>query len=285
MKTIFLLLALSVSVIAANAQVAKKEVKLIGITSGLDKNTAILEIRAARRPTDDVILKEGQALNGVQVAKIEAAGGTVNVTVDGETRTLALEADKDRTNTMDKTSPTIQFRSVPLDIAISLYADYKNRTVMQHPQLGHPTFSLDVSPNSKEEAAAIFEKMFSDQSIATIPDGEHFVMVVPFALTNAVKPRSAALSSTTTVVPEASVIFRTAPIALVLPAYADWVQKDVVNLHDGSLPLGQTVTFVQTTPLSREELCYALETQNEWRNIRLVPAGDKWKFEQITESK
>jgi hypothetical protein len=287
MKTIWLFLALSASVITASAQVSEKDVKLLGVTSGLDSDVAIIEVRTPKRSPEDMILKAGQAMNGVEVLKIEGQG-SVNVVVDGQARTLVLETDKNLplANTNDRVSPVIHFRSIPLAIAIDLYAEFKNRIVMQHPELGNPTFSLDVNPRSKQEAAAIFEKMFKEQNIATIPDGKHFVMVVPFALASSLKPRAATLTQTNSMLGALSVNFQNAPMDMVLTTYADYVQKEVVNLHDGfRMSCCPTFTFYQTTPVSREELCYALETQIGWYNIRLVPAGDKWKWERITEPK
>lgn len=246
----------------------------------------MIQVQISRRSPEAMMLRAGQAMDGVEVLKIEAANGSVQVMVDGKARTLALEAKGDQSNIIDgDSSPVIRLPSIPLELAISLYADYKNRTVMQHPQLGKLTFSLDANPHSKEEAAAMCEKMFREQNIATIPDGEHFVMLVPFALTNIMNPRADTIDQTNTVVPKLSVNFRSAPIALVLSAYGDYVHKEIVNLHDNTLPLGETVTFAQTTPLSRAELCYALETQIEWHHIRIVPAGDKWKAERIPLSK
>jgi hypothetical protein len=289
MKTIWLLLVLGMSVVTANAQVAEKKLKLIGVSSGSGKEVAMIEVRIPSRAPEDMVLSAGQGQNGVQVVKIDMAKGTVDLNVDGEARGLVLEEDSEHpsTNTIDRASaPSIDFRSIPLDLAISLYADYKNRTVMQHPQLGKSTFSLKASPRSKEEAAAIFEKMFSEQKIATILDGEHFVMVVPFAFTNAVKPRATAVAQTNSIVPERSVVFRTAPIEIALQTYADFVHKDIVNLHEGyRISCCPTFTFIQTTPLSRDELCYALETQIEWRDIRVVPDGNgKFKLERIPKS-
>ena len=289
MKAMCLPLVLSASVSVASAQVAEKEVKLIGVTSGLDKEAAIIEVRIPRKSPEDMILSAGQAMNGVQVLKIEAAGGTVNLKVDGEARTLTLEEDPDHPSTHkvdQSSSPLIRFRALPLQHAINLYAHYADRTMMRHPQLGNPTFSLDVSPHSKEEAAAFFQKMFNERNIATIPDGEHLLMVIPFAFTNALNPRAVTLSSTNALIPEGSVNFLNAPVDLVLSAYADYVHKEIVNLHDSGLNPRLTFTFVQTTPLSREELCYALETQIEWRNVRIAPDGNgKFKFERIPESK
>lgn len=281
-------MVLTVSVFTASAQVTNKEVKLIGVSAGLDKDVAIIEVQVPPKPADNIMLKAGQAANGVEVVKIEAAKGTVSVNVDGEARTLALEEDPEHpsTNRIDQSSsPLIRFRSLPLQIAIDLYAHYKDRTMMQHPQLGNPNFSLNVSPRSKEEAAEFFEKMFNEGNIATIPDGEHLVMVLPFAFTNAAEPRAAALASTNDVIPAGSINLRTAPFDMILEMYADYIHKNIVNLHDYNLvPRRSEVTFTQTTPLSREELSYALGTQITWRNIRVVPYGDKWKLERIPES-
>jgi hypothetical protein len=142
---------------------------------------------------------------------------------------------------------------------------------LRHPQLGAHPFSLVASPASKADAAAVFEKMLDAQSVATIADGEHFVMVVPFALTNTVTPRSQSLVTTNALVPKFSIKFKNAPAELVLAVYADYVHKKIVNLRDGNGASG--FSLIQTTPLSKEEICYALETEFAWRGIQFVPEG------------
>jgi hypothetical protein len=279
---------LSVFVFVASSQAADKAVRLVGVTSGLGLDIAIIEAPDSFRKTPvEMILAAGQAMNGVEVAKIEAAKGTVSVYVDGEARTLVLEADKEHpsTNTIDRsTSPLIHFHGLSLESAINLYNYYINRTIMQHPQLGNATFSVNISLNSKAEAAAMFEKMFNEQNIATVPDGEHFVMIVPFALTNTVIPRAISLPHAEPLVPEMSINFRAAPVRLVVQAYADYVHKTVMNRDESIrdeafIPF---VTFAQRTPLSKEEICYALETQLAWRGIRFVPEGvSDLKIERI----
>jgi hypothetical protein len=116
--------------------------------------------------------------------------------------------------------------------------------------------------------------MFREHKIAAIPDGEHFVMLVPFALTNSVTPKSPPIANSDTLLPEMSANLVNAPLEIVLRVYADFLHKQIVNLQD--TPRGKaTITFVQTTPLTKQEVCYALETQFAWSNLRLIPDGDK----------
>lgn len=292
-----LLCALSFSVLLTVAHAADTEVNLVGVVSGLGEDSAVIEIRTAGRRTPEVVdLKPGQAMGGVEIFGIEPAKGAVSVAVNGGQRKLSLPADWDygTTNELDPGLPVMYFRALPLQEAIKLYADNKKRTMLLHPKLGNPTLSLKMNARTPAEAAEAWEKLFHEHNVATIPDGEDFVMVVPSALTNAVTPRAATIAPNNSSspmplsVPAMSVVFRNAPIQLVLQTYADFVHKEIVNLQDNSwsksvYPL-TPVTFVQTTPLSREEISYALQTLIEWRDIRIAPAADgKFKLEQIPD--
>jgi hypothetical protein len=179
--------------------------------------------------------------------------------------------------------PSIHGQSVRLQTAIEFYAYYKGRTVLQHPQLKDLTFTLPLNSPSKEDAAAVFEKLFREQNIATIDDGGHFVMLVPFVFTNTVTPRSENMSTTNSMIPTHSVNFWQVPIKLVLTTYADYAGKKILNLDEA--PARATITFNQTTSLSKEEVLYAFETEFEWNHIRLVPEGDDLKVEQIKTPK
>jgi hypothetical protein len=171
-----------------------------------------------------------------------------------------------------------------LQSALMLYGQYKKRTLLIHPKLGNPTLSINTSQHTEVEFAAVFEKQLSEQHVAIIPDGEHFLMLVPNALTNSLTPRANSLARTNDLVPEMSLKFQTAPIPMVIQTYADMVHKEVVNLPESNqINCCDVVTFVQVTPLSREEICYALETLLEWRNIRIAPDGqNKLKLEKIS---
>jgi hypothetical protein len=45
-----------------------------------------------------------------------------------------------------------------------------------------------------------------------------------------------------------------------------------------------TITLAQTTPLSKNEICYALETLLGWHKIRMAPDGNgNLKLERIAK--
>jgi hypothetical protein len=207
------------------------------------------------------------------------------VTVDGIERQLSMTAYGDHvsTNQLDPQLPVMNFQALPLKSALTLYGNLKKRTLLIHPQLGTQTFSLKMNPRTQEEAVEAWEKLFHEQNIATIPDGEHFVMVVPYSQTNTISPKADSLPKTNALLPEMSINFQSAPDQLAIQTYADFVQKQIVNLNDSSwYTCCNTVTFVQITPLSREEICYALKTLIEWHNIRMVPeGGNRLKLERI----
>ena len=295
MKTIRLLFVLGFSIAAAQA--AEKEVKLLGVTSGFGVDSAVFGIwDVARNASQIEILKAGQGIDGpglissepvkteaVELVRIEAAKGAASVTVNGEMRHISMAADQDSTNELDSSLPVMYFQTLPLRNAITLYGDYKKRTVLIHPKLEPQTFSLKINPRTRQEAVEALEKLFHDHNIATIPDGEHFVMLVPVTLTNSVRASSSGLPHTNSLVPAMSINFTDAPIGLAIQTYADFMHKEVVNMQDNSVPLWHTITLIQSAPLSRTEIGYALETLIEWNNIRMAPDGnDKLKLEKIT---
>lgn len=271
----------------ASAQAAEKEVKLLGVFSGLRVDFAIVDVGGDSPEWLRIAyLRTGQSAEGVEMGAIDAAKGVVTLKVNGIERQLSMPSDWNygSTNELTPSLPVMYFHALSLERAVGLYADYKKRTPLMHPQLGSPTFSLKANVHTEAEAVEAWEKLFRARNIATISDGEHFVMVVPFAFTNSVKPGASALSSTNSLVPPMSINFHSAPIHLAIQAYADYVQKEAVNLHDNSwlsccdVPL---ITLTQVTPLSRGEIIYALDTLFNWNNVRMIPEGaGKLKIER-----
>jgi hypothetical protein len=198
-------------------------------------------------------------------------------------RPLSPVENGSASNRMAQMLTSIHGQSVPLKTAIEIYGYCKDRTVLRHPQLEESTFVLPPNSASKEDTATALEKLFRERNIATIIDGEHFVMVVPFTFTNAVKPHANSLAKTNSLLPAQSINFINAPAFLVLSAYADFVGKKIVNIHEA--PAKLTFSIAQTTPLSREEICYALETQIAWHDIQFVPEGNDLKLERIPAPK
>jgi len=283
MKHLFWLFLVIQSVTVAIAQTNEQTVKLIGIVDGFGIKLAILKVqKTGSGSPSEFFLKEGQVQNDVEVLAIDSGKETVNVNVAGKTSSLELEEpDGTRSTNTLASGPSIHLVSIDLQPAISMYADFKKRTILQHPELGDPKLSVQAHPQSEAEVAAIFEKMFSERNIATIPDGDKFVMIVPFAFTNSVIPHADAVGATNALIPSLSVNFVGVPVNMVLDVHADFLGRKIVNARDA--PQIPTVTFVQTTPLSKAELCYAFETLIAWRNLRFVPDGRDLKWERIHE--
>jgi hypothetical protein len=272
MKRLIWLLFLIQSDFVAVAQ-TDQQPKLVGLVDALGKKFAIIHAQMPGvGPRGDVILTEGQVEGALKVLKIDSASGTANAVVAGKTCTLKLN-EPDGPTSADKTehliAPYINLVSVNLDTAISLYADFKSRTVLQHPQLEDGPVSIKCNPHTSAEATEAFEKMFDERKIATIPDGDKFVMIVPFAVTNTVTPCADTIAATNAPLQALSVNFRSAPLQMVVQTYSDFLGKKIVN--PGDVPRFPGVTFVQTTPLSKAQILYAWETQMAWRNFRLVP--------------
>jgi|GEM_PF-6612902 hypothetical protein len=284
MKSSYLLFALLVGFTFDSH--AEKSVKLVGVVAGLSNDVALVEIQTSpgKNPVQ-LQLTAGKPENGVALVAMDAAKGKVSLNVDGAARELMFDEDMQHPTTdtqVEESLPLIHFRSLSLVSVISLYSNLKDRTILIHPQLGTPTFSLYQNFRTKEEAAEAIEKIFKDQNIATIRDGEHFIMVVPYSYTNVVTPKSDTLANSGPLIPVMSVNFRDFPLGGAVQTYADLMGKDIKDRPSAmDLSCCSTLTFYQETPLSRAEIAYALETQLAWHKLRFVPYEEGLKLESI----
>jgi hypothetical protein len=269
MKTFCWLLILVASASLAIAQPAGKTVKLVGIVS-VEYNRAILEVaqtnytrkHEARVQTQQYLLAINQTQSGVEIQNIDVPKSTVTAKVDGEARTLAFDspaAEKDKSSTM-------RLHGVKLQQVIFLYGQMKGRTVLQHPKLKDTGFTLTANPRSKPEAAKALEDLFATHEIATIPDGEKFMMLVPFAFTNQVSPHARKIADVEPTVPPMSVNFQNVPMSKVLQIYGEFVGHPVSNSENAP---GAGIDFVQENPLSKEQIRYGLETLFAWNGIQV----------------
>src|SRR5579859_2313132 len=148
MKTFHWLLVISLFPFIASAQPTSRPVKLIGIVS-YDGNLAILDVGRTNRRSDQTeqhILGVKQPADGIEIQNIDATKGIVGAEVDGIARTLALDGSD--SSTPGEKPPTIRFRGVKLQTLIFLYAEAKNRTVLQHPKLEESRVALTANPQS-----------------------------------------------------------------------------------------------------------------------------------------
>jgi hypothetical protein len=285
MKALYWLLILGASGSVAVAQPAGTTVKLVGIVS-VDYSRAILEVvqtnytRAhnPRAQTRQFQLAVNQTDSGVQVQSIDASKGTATINVAGEVRTLVLDSP----NGAEPNKPsTIQLRGVKLQQVIYLYGQMKGRTVLQHPGLKDTGFTLTANPKSKLEAAKALEGLFASHQIAVIPDGEKFVMLIPFALTNKVSPHSNKIADADPTVPPMSVNFNNVPMSKVLGVYGQFLGRPVTNCENAPWA---GIDFVQENSLSKGQICYGLETLFAWNGIRVSANNDNTSsWERIPE--
>ena len=194
-----------------------------------------------------------------------------------------------QTNAPNQTAVTdIHLREAKLQQALELYAQIKGRTILRQPLLKPITVSLDTEIPT---AAAAFEDMLRQRGIATIPEGDKFVMVVPISLTNSVTPRSNKIVSTVLgdlssmtnneVIPAGTINFLPTDWNQVIPIYSDIIERKPAS--GSKFPYG--LIYLRTVnPLSKAEVIYALETLFAWNGLQLVPEDDKtFRAESLSE--
>ena len=179
---------------------------------------------------------------------------------------------------------TLDFNNAELNQVLNIYAEVSGRTLLRHPALAARPFALHVSATNRAELAALLEKLLADQNISVIPDGEKFAIVVQKPLASQVHARAPKATSGASI-SAGEVNFMGADLRLVAAIYADLLDKKLDGTNWQEIGFAPVFQFRNQTPLAKNELIYALETQFEWSGIRFVPAGDGFiKPERIVPS-
>lgn len=181
--------------------------------------------------------------------------------MDGEPRTLTFR--EPRASKTTKEPQSIRLRDIELQPLILLYGHVKGRTVLAHPKLAEARFTLTANPSSKPEA------LFANQQISAIPDGDRFVMLVPYSLTNQATPGSDEFAQSGPALSALSIDFQGVPLDKGLEVYGKcvghrWQQNGPWN----------PVYLVQVNSLSKGQICYAMNTMFAWNGIRVVTNKD-----------
>jgi hypothetical protein len=154
------------------------------------------------------------------------------------------------------------------------------------------TFTLTDSPANKAEAAVALERALAAKEIVSIPDGTKFMMVVPKAFAALVKPHSSEIRSATGTGPAAPTGDNQPPARQapddnnIPPGVIHFVNVDLLDAamlfaellgrkldRTTPYPAHGLISFKSQTPLTKAEVCYALETLFSWQGAKLVPAG------------
>ena|ERR1051326_7458379 len=173
----------------------------------------------------------------------------------------------------------IALTNADLGTVLRLYSDYTGRTLLLHPKLSRTTFNLSKESATPTEARSLIEEALREKGIATIADGDKFIIVAPQAVVSTIKPAAPGQEAVTeksadALIPPGMANMGGASENQILALYADLLGKKL----DTAEPLPQTqspaIHFRTVTPLSKQEMIYAVKTLLTWRGIDVVPVGD-----------
>lgn len=220
------------------------------------------------------ILSEQQRENQIEVVEILPHTGTVRLKRFPDTNISALTL----TNHLAGATLGMVFENASLEPVLALYARFSERTLLRSPGLAKPSFTMAAAAENRAAASLALEGALKDKGLATIPDGEKFMMVVPRDQAAAVDPQSSQIKPSgklqSEVIPAGMLCFPGTDIAQVIQIYEELVGRK----WDRNVPLPplryKTIQFKNTTPLNWAEATYALDTVLGWAGVKLVQVGD-----------
>jgi len=216
----------------------------------------------------------------------------------------------------------IDFTGADLNQVLEIYADMRQRTILRPVTLPAPSIRLrTLGGLSLAEGAYALETVLALNGISVVDDGPKFIQVVPTpqrVVPHAPKPEPDARVFNPRRVPETGINRITvpprprneveqleqaferlrqafyeylnpakpgrAPVERLLALYARLTDKTVVVTQRSSQFYGIPVRFQVTTPLTKAELIYAIETTFASNNLAIVPVGeDKVRVGHISE--
>jgi hypothetical protein len=186
-----------------------------------------------------------------------------------------------QTDERNKTAEAgIRLREAPLQQALEVYAQIKGRTLLQHPLLRNFSVSLD---SESATAATALEDLLRQHGIATISDGDKFVMVVPRSLTNSLTPHSKQIVpgpaegskplKGNEIFPRGTINFPGTDLHQVLQIYGALINRAPV--FEPGFARGGRIHLVTVTPLTKAEMIYALETLFAWNGVAVSTIDEK----------
>ncbi len=152
------------------------------------------------------------------------------------------------------------------------YGEFTTRTVLQHPSLANVSITLRASPTNQVEAGAAIETALTAKGVRFIPDGTNFVMVVPETHAAEARPHSSALEPSDPTIRKGEINFPFMDIYQVFDYYAVFAKRKPIRPTQ-YVPNGPII-FYNETPLSKQDVFYALDTLLEWGGVRTVNVGD-----------
>jgi hypothetical protein len=277
---VFSLLAyVSLSPSPAFCQQGAEQVRLIGIVNVPPMKLAAIRMNGPRSQT--YFLSDGEREGLLEVLNIDPILAMARVRVWG-TNELELQL---------KTNPNegpvnLIFENLPADFFYTLYARLAARTVLRPAALPGPAFTLRARASSKAEAVSILEKALADNGVATIPDGEHFVIVVAQDYKARVKPAAPATTtadSKSDILPAGTINFRSIDMSQAALILAELkAQKFDQTGTEGFL--SAPVSLRTQTALTKEEAIYAIETVFRLNGVKTLTDGNTMRLRSINSN-
>ena len=163
---------------------------------------------------------------------------------------------------------------------LDLYSDLVGKTLLIAPGLPNPAgLPLADLPADRTNAIARIEGELTKSGIALVPDGPHFVRILPLHgretfLKEAPLAGSELLSSADQeILPAGMLNFPATDVSQILVIYAELTRRTV--LRSCALP-SPTIQFKTACPLSRKEVIYGLNTVFAFNGIAMVDDGDSF---------
>ncbi len=169
--------------------------RLAGIVCLPDQKLAMLEVVPAQSAEPRyLILSEGQRDGEVEVARIDPASGTVNARTGGTSGLAALRFEA-QTNRIAHAALGLLLDHAGMDPVLRIYSQLTGKTLLRSPRVLADSFTLGCSATNRSEMVLVLEQALREKRIASIPDGDKFLMVVPEAEARTVQPRSSTLKA------------------------------------------------------------------------------------------
>ncbi len=200
---------------------------------------------------------------------------------------------------------TINFPAADLEQVLSIYTELRNRTVLRPGRLPPLAVHLRTAcPLNRDEAAYAFTTVLGLNDIVVVDDGDHFMQVVPKGQANTVRAKAPRAR------PEAPLLDpKSIPVVGFVRTYSPAPATSESSLADlararshcadrllafyGELAgkkttpspdLGDTfLHFATQTPLSREEVLYAIETTLALNKLAVITENDSVRLGELSE--
>lgn len=274
-RALFMICVLAVlASCALRAQDASANLRLSGVINLPGMKCALLETsNASPNGFSWHILQEGQREGEVEVLEIHPETATVKLELHSKSGSTPVSLTDQGT----MLTPGIHFEKAAPDLVMKLYGDFAGRTLLRHPALPRVSLTLTAPAPGKAQAAHVIEQALAGLGIAAIPDGERFMMVVPQKRTTSVAPRSTEIKPSgglqSEILPVGAINFPGTDSTQVMQIYAELAGRKLDRSLSLPVPPPAVIRFQNQTPLSRQEVLYALDTLFAWSGIKMVNVG------------